>query len=279
MGKSKIEWTDTTWNPITGCSKVSEGCRNCYAESYANRFWGDRKFTDVQCHEDRLDQPLRWKKPRRVFVNSMSDLFHPDVPDEFIDAVFGRISACPHHTFQILTKRPERMQKFMSNLDESFTGEFYKAFPNVWLGVSAEDQKTADERIPILLKTPAAVRFVSYEPALGPVDFMKKRCLHHDREFFASNEEHEFCQLCVDNGFTLTSGNKLWMGDEMISGIDWIIMGGESGPNARPMHPDWARSVRDQCQEANVAFFMKQMSKKAQIPDDLFIREFPNATR
>lgn len=190
---TSIEWTDDVWNPVTGCTKVSRGCKNCYAETWAGRRigqWKDRPFTDVRCHPERLDQPLRWRKSRRVFVNSMSDLFHEDVPDEFIDKVFGVMALAPLHTFQVLTKRPERARAYLTARNDPTgvlpirraSSEFMAAaghptepwsmpLANVWLGVSVEDQATADERIPLLLDTPAAVRFVSYEPALGPVDF------------------------------------------------------------------------------------------------------------
>ncbi|MHB1098118.1 MAG: DUF5131 family protein [Burkholderiales bacterium] len=191
---TSIEWTDVVWNPVTGCSKVSEGCRNCYAEAVAHRFWGARKFTDVQCHADRLAQPLHWKKPRRIFVNSMSDLFHEAVPDEFIDRIFAVMALTSHHTYQILTKRPSRMQDYaaqllnegdrwsrfgdavgplIGNQAYELAGERPWPLPNVWLGVSIEDPVTADERIPILLRTPAAVRFVSIEPILGIVDIRR----------------------------------------------------------------------------------------------------------
>ncbi len=193
--KTGIAWTDATWNPVTGCSKVSQGCKNCYAE----REWGrlsanpkamayyGRAFTDIACHEDRLDQPLRWKKPRMIFVNSMSDLFHEDVPDDFIDRVFAVMALAENHTFQVLTKRPERMLRwFDPGFDnrEHAVGQAMREIaaarggddaglpewplPNVWLGVSVEDHATADERIPLLLQAPAAVRWVSAEPLIGP---------------------------------------------------------------------------------------------------------------
>ena len=242
MTKTTIEWTDETWNPVTGCTKVSAGCKNCYAERIANRFWGERKFTDVQCHEDRLEQPLHWRKPRRVFVNSMSDLFHDDVSYDFIRQVWYRMLGAPElsspHIFQVLTKRPERMQEIVTLLARNVgSGN------NIWLGVSAENQETADERIPLLLQTPAAVRFVSCEPLLGALVL-----------------------------------SPVWIADIWPTGgktLHWIICGGESGPNARPMNPDWARSLRDQCKAAHVPFFMKQMAKKAPIPDDLMVREYP----
>jgi protein gp37 len=219
MSTTKIEWADRVWNPVTGCTKVSEGCRNCYAERIAHRFWGERKFSDVQCHEDRLEDPLHWKKPSKVFVNSMSDLFHPDVPDAFIHKVFQAIYDNPRHNFLILTKRPERMILRVP------------VFPidNAWLGVSAENQETYDQRVEILLQTPAAKRFVSMEPLLGNT---------HTRFHLSYRENGEI---------------NYW-GD----GIHWVIVGGESGPKARPMHPDWVRSIRDNCHEAGIPFFFKQ---------------------
>ena len=414
MSKSKIEWTDATWNPVTGCTKVSAGCKNCYAERLFPKVYPGRKFTDVQCHPERLEQPLRWRKPRRVFVNSMSDLFHKAVPDEFIDQVFAVMALCSQHEFQCLSKRPKRMMEYINGQGRDFSiareigrirdrrtgtdlatkeaarlsasawsgerlseagrnapvqtskggishkrrispynnddqreencngsascdlgpsqwttntgrtddqprerpqvgelagksgigdllgtedtcdrgssqkemeaqgivtsqnppnrsrcvgdqatqgngdhgqgacGEIRNEqkghvcnllqedlethlvwpLPNAWLGVSIEDQATADERIPLLLQTPAAVRFVSYEPALAPI---------------ALRDEwmHLGCRPTMD----LPPGSGK---------CDWLICGGESGPKARPMHPDWARSVRDQCQAAGVPFFFKQ---------------------
>jgi protein gp37 len=290
--RSPIEWTDSTWNPTTGCTKVSQGCKHCYAErlfprAYANAWIPDgkggmrirriRNFTDVLCHPERLDQPLHWKKPRRVFVNSMSDLFHEDVPDEFILEVFDVMRQCENgyseklgrlasqHTFQILTKRADRMRDFCTRLRFAQNDDrgmyLAKSLPHngfnpmrslrhVWLGVSAEDQPTADERIPLLLQTPAAVRFVSYEPALGPVDFTRIRTARSQIDALACD--------------------YLGMGGEVLAGppsgmgpIDWIIAGGESGPNARPAHPDWFRSARDQCVAAGVAFFFKQWGEWA----------------
>jgi protein gp37 len=257
---TSIEWTDVTWNPVTGCDKVSPGCAHCYAEVVAGRFWpkqypavqlptGDpsdplnvrpRQFTDVMTHEDRLDQPLRWKKPRRVFVNSMSDLFHEDVPDAFIDKVFAVMALARQHTFQILTKRAERMKAYMSKRPPGvmFSGTKWHwttfvpfnhpdltcwPLPNVWLGVSVENQHFADERIPLLLQTPAAVRFISAEPLLGPVDLSRPR--------------------------------DVGPNDPV---LDWVIVGGESGTDARPFDLAWARSIVQQCQAAGVACFVKQ---------------------
>ena len=261
MAKTSIEWATDVWNPVTGCNKVSQGCKHCYAETIANRFWATqyppnedgspRKFTDVRLHPERLEDPLRWKKPRRVFVNSMSDLFHEDVPNDFIASVFGAMALSQQHTFMILTKRPKRATDWFQDIGGTTRRAWVLLsaarlinadrikfpdwpLPNVWLGVSVEDQATADERIPLLCQTPAAVRFVSYEPALGPVDFA-----------------------------SINGALSSWFRNGDIDVVDegrlhWIIMGGESGPGARPMHPDWARSVRDQCQAAGVPFFFKQ---------------------
>jgi protein gp37 len=242
MGKTKIDWCDRVWNPTTGCTKISQGCKNCYAERIANRFWRDRKFTDVRFHHERLEDPIHWRKPQRVFVDSMSDLFHPDVPNEFILEVLNQIMVTGRHTYIILTKRPKRMTALFHLL-------FEKPLHNIWPGVSVEDQATADERIPLLLQTPAAKRIVSYEPALEEVDFWR----FGDQEMgFATEFDHRgtypFYQI-------LGWPNK---SIEVTPGIDWLIMGCESGPGARPMDLDWARSVRDQCQAAGVPFFFKQ---------------------
>src|SRR4030042_3576065 len=167
MGKSKIEWTDYVWNPTVGCTKVSSGCKNCYSERMFERFHPGEKFSDVKCLVERLDQPLFWKKPSRIFVDSMSDLFHEKVPSTFIDQVFWIMMMAPIHTFIILTKRPKRMMEWINK-------DYQNPLPNVWLLVSVEDQPSADERIPWLLRTPAAVRGVSVEPMLGPIDLSPK---------------------------------------------------------------------------------------------------------
>lgn len=245
-GRTAIEWTDTTWNPVTGCDKVSPGCDHCYAEGIARRFAGGPGFPngfDVTLRPERLGDPLKWRKPRRVFVNSMSDLFHDAIPDRFIAQVWAIMAATPQHTYQVLTKRHGRMRTLLSSLDfdlavaEEWTKlgtdagsdreDHTPPYPlsNVWLGCSAEDQKWADIRIPALLNTPAAVRFVSAEPLLGPIDLAKGGLLARD---------------------------------EFDRGLDWVIVGGESGPGARPMHPNWARSLRDQCTATGVAFHFKQ---------------------
>jgi protein gp37 len=294
--KSKIEWTDATWNPVRGCSRVSEGCRHCYAETVANRFCGpglpyegvvqidaDGKGLgkwngQIKFVEERLLDPLRWKAPRKIFVNSMSDLFHENVTDAMLDQIFAVMALCPQHTFQVLTKRPERMLAYLGRAygrigdlvmkmrrergDRGCVGPLPHVAPgarwwplaNVWPGVSVEDQKAADERIPLLLQTPAAVRFLSVEPMLGDVDLDsilggtrwiggQRGCdgQHHGGGTFDCPRElhHHHDDLCK-------------------RGIDWVICGGESGPGARPMHPDWARSLRDQCVAAGVSFFFKQ---------------------
>jgi len=262
--KTRIEWCDATWNPVTGCTKVSSGCKNCYADREFNRMrhlpaYKGRAFTDVAFHPDRLFQPMRLAKPRRIFVNSMSDLFHPDVPDKFLDQVFSVMALCPRHVFQVLTKRPERMLDFMSRIGVS-TETLYEAesiercpferdgkylvslpLPNVWLGVSVEDQATADERIPILLRTAAAVRWVSAEPLLGRIDLTRIQ--------WPGNQQVNVLTSVWHPGFT----NHIDM-----ARLDWIVVGGESGPRARPMHPQWVRSLRDQCASSGVPFLFKQ---------------------
>ena len=289
-----IEWTDSTWNPLRGCSKVSAGCDHCYAETMAARFSGKglpfEKVTrigmlgthwngNVELVEKHLLDPMKWRsiitsgpvagmgssRPRRVFVNSMSDLFHPNVPDEWIDQIFAVMALCPQHTFQVLTKRPERMREYLCAYGRTSAiynvatviigGDFSKMpvrmahhrssgdgwwpLPNVWLGVSIENQDAADERIPLLLQTPSAVRIVSCEPQLGAIS------LHQ-------------CGAIVYESFPEASSCDGSDGWYEISKIDWVICGGESGPGARPMHPDWARGLRDQCAAAGVPFFFKQ---------------------
>jgi protein gp37 len=277
---TEIQWTDETWNPVTGCSKVSPGCAHCYAERVAIRLWPTqyppvfpgmpddifehrpRVFTDVQCHEDRLDAPLRWKKPRKVFVNSMSDLFHEDVPDAFIDKVFA-VMALAQHTFQILTKRAERMRAYMLSRAKSaqpwkdaartvgyaleFEGVSLVRFPlqNVWLGVSVENQHFADERIPLLLQTPAAVRFISAEPLLGPLDL---RRIKVSAEYAVTYDALTGCHNS-ESGPQIRTGNRL----------DWVIPGGESGFGARPTDIAWIRLLVQQCQAAGTAVFVKQL--------------------
>lgn len=279
MTDTAIEWTDKTWNPVTGCTKVSPGCAHCYAEAVADRFWGrqyppvlsegcaiktrPRVFTDVQVHEDRLEQPLRWKKPARVFVNSMSDLFHEDVPDQFIDRVFAVMALAPRHTFQVLTKRADRMYAYFRSVGLVSRGGVVKGrawemlghpplhkyehegilsrpwpLPNVWLGVSVENQHFADQRIPLLLNTPATVRFISAEPLLGAISF---RWAKWDN--WSDGLGHRRAVVNEYDGLRM---------------LDWVIVGGESGPSARPFCVAWARSIVAQCKAVGVAVFVKQ---------------------
>ncbi len=248
--KTGIEWTEATWNPVTGCSKVSQGCKNCYALREWPRMAGNpatvyygREFTDVRCHPERLDQPLRWKRPRRIFVNSMSDLFHESVPDEFIAKVFNVMVEAKQHTFQVLTKRPERMLDFM--IGSSGAGLNYPPIPNIWFGVSVEDQETADQRIPILLQVPAVVRWISAEPLLGKIDL----------------------RGWLDVEADCPCGEISCLHDA----INWVVVGGETGANkARCMLPDWVRSLRDQCSSAGVPFFFKQWGEFAPDENGLF---------
>ena len=248
--KSGIAWTNATWNPVTGCTKVSQGCKHCYAErewgrlsvnQKATAYYG-REFTDIRCHPDRLTEgPIRWRKPRMIFVNSMSDLFHEKVPFEFIDEVFEVINCSPMHTFQILTKRPERMLEYFQRSEIAWAVD-EGPLDNVWLGVSVEDQATADERVPLLLQAPAAVRWVSAEPLLDSVEI----------NFALKNR--------LDQHGNWRSG----------SGLAWVVCGAESGPRARPMHAEWARKLRDDCAAAGVPFFMKQLGAAFVGPDDGF---------
>lgn len=298
-GKTKIEWTDKTWNPIVGCSLVSPGYTNCYAMKFAgNRLDGNPKAAHyagttmktkagpvwtgkvAMAPDHILTAPLRWRKPAMTFVNSMGDLFHEDVPDAWIDRVFAIMALTPQHTYQVLTKRAERMKAYMAGswknrivalLIEEYHGpgspwnvnvhqaEYdlgdYGYLRNVWLGVSTEDQARADERIPHLLETPAAVRFISAEPLLGPIDL---NVAWHGEDALDAECWGE-CAWC-DKGFpplhNCQKGNEDW--ERGKSGLDWVIAGGESGPSARPMHADWVRSLRDQCAAAGVPFFFKQ---------------------
>lgn len=238
MGDTKIEWCDRVWNVVSGCTKVSAGCTRCYAERMSKRLAGRAGYPEdgfkVTLHPERLEEPLKWKKPSRIFVCSMGDLFHKDVTSAFIHDVLIRIEKAPHHTFMVLTKRIERANEFIRNFEVRTGYSFAQLYSYVWLGVSVEDQKTADERIPLLLQTPAAKRFVSYEPAIGPVDFR---------------------HIKIPGGVTDSFGG--WYGEGGPQ-IDWLIMGGESGPGARPLHPDWARSARSQCKAAGIPYFFKQ---------------------
>lgn len=261
-----IEWTDATWNPVTGCTKVSPGCDHCYAETVAHRFDGTPAYPNgfqVTLRPERLDQPLRWKRPRRIFVNSMSDLFHDQVPEEYIAKVFAVMLLAQRHTFQVLTKRHGRMRSLL-NSHAFWTRVLYEALdpelpagdrdglqlslhylPNVWLGVSTEDQQWADIRIPALLDTPAAFRFISAEPLLGQIDLL--------------NVAGRNVLTGVGNRIAMTTLRSPRQTHIITpTCLDWVIVGGESGPGARPMHPDWARTLRDQCALADVPFLFKQ---------------------
>jgi protein gp37 len=210
-----IEWTDATWNPVTGCTKISPGCDHCYAERFSERFRGtpDHPFAtgfDLTLRPERLEQPLRWRQPRMIFVNSMSDLFHKEIPKDFIARVFDTMERAPWHTFQVLTKRSSLMRNFLRVRYGSGRGPMH-----MWFGVSVEDGSRAS-RVRHLREAPAGVRFLSIEPLIGPVGILDLR------------------------------------------DIDWVIVGGESGPGARLMQKEWVRDVRDQCIAAGVAFFFKQ---------------------
>jgi protein gp37 len=277
---TNISWTDATWNIITGCTLVDEGCRNCYAAHLAanwpalarhpsraglarNNADGVAKFTgEVRFNEQWLDQPLRWRKPRRIFVCAHGDLFHESVPDDWIDRVFAVMALCPQHSFQVLTKRPERMRAYLkAEYRRALIGEQMRRvaqieasesvmtlwpLPNVWLGTSISDQASAEARIPDLLRTPAAVRFVSAEPLLGPVRL----------DYIAFGGDDIFGVLNALSGIEgCLEHSERWPASAK---LDWVICGGESGKNARPMHPGWARSLRDQCVAAGVPFHFKQ---------------------
>ncbi|QEX18538.1 hypothetical protein FRZ44_38450 [Hypericibacter terrae] len=319
--RSAIEWTDATWNPTVGCSVVSPGCKHCYAMKLAARLeaMGQPIYRGMTQPSNagpvwtgkvelsnwgQVIKPLSWKRPRRIFVNSMSDLFHENLADEAIDTIFAVMALCPQHTFQVLTKRPARMREYMKgrgqgrdfrilgdfplervsmsasvDFDEREWGALKKhgnlyslycsvpwPLPNVWLGVSTEDQERADERIPLLLETPAAIRFISAEPLLGPVDLTQidDGAAHREvpREEWGSVDDEESPPALWWN--TLTGERTIMHGGatgdwtRTDAHLDWVIVGGESGPGARPMHPDWARSLRDQCAAAKVPFFFKQ---------------------
>lgn len=258
--RSQIEWTDATWNPTRGCSKVSEGCRNCYAMRQAIRQSGPGGAYEGLVHnvpgkgpqwtgkvaivEGLFDEPLRWRKPRRIFVDSMSDLFHPDVPPRVIARLWATMDLARRHTFQILTKRPERAAEIIPTLAPYHTSRDGRSWPlpNVWLGTSVEDQAAADERIPHLLRAPAAVRFLSCEPLLGPVRIGPPAL-------------NRWCTEC----------GKHHAGE---GGIHWVIAGGESGPGARRCELAWLRDLRDQCRAAATAFFLKQVGARPLAPSE-----------
>lgn len=301
MQSTAIEWTDATWNPVRGCSRVSEGCRNCYAERVAHRFSGPGQPYEgltqivngraawtgkVQLVEKHLLDPLGWKpvweefgsltdggrackqqRPRRIFVNSMSDLFHENVPDEWIAKIVAITIRAHWHVYQVLTKRPGRMRALLFSVDfwrlvnaqiQADLGGVasWKGLPdNVHLGVSVEDQKSADERVPLLLQTPAAVRFLSAEPLLAAIDLTR-----------ISQGANCWVDVLNAKWFSYHAiGGKLTR-PSYFGKLDWVIAGGESGPGARPMHLEWARSLRDQCIGADVPFFFKQWGEWSPTP-------------
>jgi len=254
MNKTGIEFLDYTWNPVTGCTPVSAGCRNCWAKRMHARAKTGKPFSEVTLHSDRLEEPLRRRKPARIGVSFMGDLFHERVGSMFIRLVWETMEKCPQHTFLILTKRPERMHEDLRNNSLWNFGKMI--LPNVWLGLSVSNQEDADKNIPLILRMPAALRYVSYEPGLGSIDVSEYLAVHK-------------LGIAGLPDWTENTGE--------VSKLDWVIAGGESGPGARPLHPDWVRRLRDQCQAAGVPFFMKQMSGRAPIPEDLQVREFPNA--
>lgn len=278
---SKIEWTDATWNPTRGCSKIAAGCAHCYAETFAERFRGVKGHPyeqgfDPRIAPEKLLEPLRWKKPRRIFVDSMSDLFHESFPDRYIAAVFGVMSACAErglgHTFQLLTKRPAAALSWFrwfesQRIPQSVLHEAVKSYvgydephrpavnlaagwplPNVWIGTSIANQHDADANIPILLQIPAAIRFLSVEPLLGPIDLSPW-----------------FDNIAVSN-------HGDWMRiNDLPQAIHWVIVGGESGPKARPCNVEWSRSIVRQCKAASVPVFVKQLGAHVRGSHDGFL--------
>lgn len=291
--RTVIEWTEATWSPITGCSVISSGCKHCYAmklagtrlqhhssragltvDTKAGPVWTG----EVRFNEKWLMQPISWQRPRMIFVCAHADLFHPAVPDEWIDRVFGVMWACLYgrngaagHVFQILTKRPERMRAYLhqdrlerwanaaihygggcdpDGLYDQTMEKAKRPHPRIWFGVSVEDQAAADERIPVLLQTPAAVRWISAEPLLGHVDLCETFGMWWNKTMGGFESSHS-------SGFNRNPNNLAE------KAVDWVVVGGESGPKARPMHPEWARSLRDQCAAAGVPFLFKQWGEWA----------------
>lgn len=252
MSGTRIEWTDRTLELVSGCTKVSTGCKNCYAERLANgrlnRFY-PHGFGDIRIHPERFELPLRWQKPSRIFVCSRSDLFHEAVPYEFLMDAFEVMAQAEHHIFQVLTKRPERMWAFLRELyNTDLAPPGASPYPNIWLGVSVENQETAKERIPLLVETPAPVHFLSAEPLLGPLDLRQwlLRCICGEKYFDdGCGGHHHYCPVSRHNFFYKP-------------GLDWVIVGAESGTRARWMDENWVRSIRDHCRAASVPFFYKQ---------------------
>jgi protein gp37 len=311
-----IQWTDATWNPVTGCTIVSKGCTNCYAMQLAgtrlkdhptragltHQVNGNHVWTgEVRFNEKQFAELLTWRKPKRIFVCGHGDLFHPAVPDAWIDRIFAAMALSPQHQYQVLTKRPERMRDYLTKpvggnpmttkrshvvwqtmygeakilqqghiLDTWYGGPSKDQWPlrNVWLGVSIEDQATADERVPPLLDTPAAIRFVSAEPLLGPID-LTAVAAPPDPE--APDDHYTMNVLCAGDYYHIRYESGI---NDAVDGpwherIDWVIVGGESGLNARPMHPDWVWALHAQCaaEEFPPAFFFKQWGEWASVSE------------
>ncbi|WP_236737385.1 DUF5131 family protein [Mycolicibacterium llatzerense] len=290
---SGIEWLvdengrpGSTWNFVAGCSHVSPGCRFCYAETIARRFSGTAGFPNgfrVTLHPGRWFLPLRWREGRRIFVNSTSDVFHEDIACEVIVRAWAIMALAPRHTFIVLTKRADRMQELLSRSDfpEMVAAEVEALaanpevplnkvrreaarqavvqwpLPNVWLGVSAENQEWAEHRIPLLQNTPAAVRLVSLEPLIAPIDLDLPRCEIHNRADIFIRDGEELCGSCVSDGWRGELSHGYWL-DPLNGGLNWVLVGGESGAKARVMDPQWARDLRDQCIDAGVGFHFKQ---------------------
>lgn len=281
--RTEISWTEATWSPVSGCTRVSPGCDHCYIERTPPLRMAGRRFdhpgiggtTGVMLHEGRLMQPFGWKRPRRVFVCSLADLFHADVPDLHIAKVWATMARSPRHTYQVLTKRPARMRSLLRSHDfellvEAVCGhhDFEWPLPNVWGGTTAENQEEADRRIPVLLDTPLAVRWLSAEPMLGPID------LHGpvDPRFGGRPRLNYWIGASRPSLGTIDFTSGATTPPVEHHTLDWVVVGGESGPGARPMHPDWARLLRDQCTNAGVAFHFKQwgaLVTEDQAPEDI----------
>jgi protein gp37 len=268
---TKIEWCEETVNYITGCEAISEACKNCYAQRMAKRLAGrhgypqDDPFRPGTLHPEKLRKMLTWRKPRQIFMNSMGDTFHEAVSQGVLDDMWWAMkhhAGRPRHTYIVLTKRAERMRDYMVGLEAALARVGYLVgapkkiadwWPGVWMGVTAENQRRADERMPVLARTPAAVRFVSVEPMLGPVNLDRWLCPPH--------QEGRSC-----------TGEKVTFRGP----LDWVICGGETGPGARPMDLGWARELRDRCAAASVPFFFKKVGGNVDvIPEDLMVREYP----
>ncbi|MGN9913609.1 DUF5131 family protein [Phytohabitans sp. LJ34] len=316
---TRIEWTQTSWNPVTGCTRVSSGCDHCYADAIATRFAGTPAFPNgftLTLRPERLTDPLRWRTPRRVFVNSMSDLFHDNVPDRHIADVFAVMALTRQHTYQLLTKRHARIRSLLSRPDflrqvaeaaSELIGSGVRTkgmgtgwtatpgphghiwtppwpLPNVWVGVSVENQHWADIRVPALLDTPAAIRWLSCEPLLGPIE-LRTDWLRPIPGCAFANPDDGLCAHPQAATPECHRHSDCPPNPDTYRGINWVVVGGESGPAARPMHPFWAWSLRDQCESVSVPFFFKQWGTWAPLapsrgnPGATLILLLPDGTR